>query len=243
MIDLAAAEWLKLRTTRLLAGTLPVAVGLSVAAVAGMVLSTHASPLASPDEVRRILSAAGAGAIVLLVVGILIAAGEHRHGTMADTYLTTPTRAPVIVAKLLVAGSLGAVVGIVAAVACVITGIAVAPTRDVSLPLDSADVWLALPATALYAGLFAVIGVAIGTLARNQVAAIAGALGWIAIVEHTLVNLVPSAGRWLPAGAGQAILRTPIDGLLDPPVAAAVLVAYAALAAAAAILIESNRDV
>jgi ABC-2 type transport system permease protein len=242
VIDLAAAEWLKLRTTRLLAGTLPVAVALSVAAVAGMVLSAHASPLRASDEVRRILSAAGAGAIVLLVVGILMAAGEHRHGTVADTYLTTPTRVPVIAAKVLVAGGVGAVVGVLTAGACVITGIALAPTRDITVPLDGSDVWLALPATGLYAGLFAIIGVAVGTLARNQVAAIAVALGWIAIVEHTLVNLVPNAGRWLPVGAGQAILRTPIDGLLDPPVAAVVLVASAALAVAAAMLVEGRRD-
>lgn len=40
MFDLIAGEWLKLRTTRLLYGTVPVAVLLSLAAVAGSVLAT-----------------------------------------------------------------------------------------------------------------------------------------------------------------------------------------------------------
>ena len=44
MTDLVAAEWLKLRTTRLLHGMIPVALAVSVAAVAGSVLATDLLP-------------------------------------------------------------------------------------------------------------------------------------------------------------------------------------------------------
>jgi ABC-2 type transport system permease protein len=84
--------------------------------------------------------------------------------------------------------------------------------------------------------------VALGALVRNQVAAVAGALAWLAIVEHTLVNLVPSIGRWLPVGAGQAILRTPLDGLLPPPAGIAVLTAYAVALSLTALRVEGSRD-
>jgi ABC-2 type transport system permease protein len=241
MTALIAAEWLKLRTTRLLVATLPIAAVLSVAAVTGMALSGHSDEAATAEGAQRILSVAGAGAIVLLIVGILISAGEHRHGTVTDTYLTTPQRQRVLTAKFLVAGSLGVVSGFTTAAACVLAAYGITEGRGSALLLDSGGVWLTLPGTAVYTGLFAVLGAAIGAIARNQVVAIAITLGWIAIVEHTLVNLIPTAGRWLPVGAGQAILRTPIDGLLSPPAAVAVLTAYTALAATAGVMIERSR--
>jgi hypothetical protein len=79
-------------------------------------------------------------------------------------------------------------------------------------------------------------------LIRNQVLAIAVALAWFAVIEHTLVNLVPDLGRWLPAAAGQAIVRTPIDGLLSPLAATAVLITYGAAIAAAGIRVAATRD-
>jgi ABC-2 type transport system permease protein len=243
MSDLVTAEWLKLRTTRLLHGTVPTAVALSLAAVAGMVLSSHGGELETADGVRRVFSVAGAGAIVVLVVGILISAGEYRHGTAGDTFLTSPQRNQVVAAKLAVAGVLGAGVGVVTAAACVAAAALVYRSESATLSLASADVWLAVPATAVYTALFAVLGVALGAVIRNQVVAVAGALAWLAIVEHTLVNLVPSIGRWLPVGAGQAIVRTPLDGLLSPPAGIAVLATYAAVVAAIGIRAEESRDV
>jgi ABC-2 type transport system permease protein len=242
MNDLVAAEWLKLRTTRLLFGTIPAAVALSLAAVAGMVLSSHSPELETAEGVRRVFSVAGAGAIVLLVVGILIAAGEYRHGSAADTFLTTPQRSRVLIAKLTVAAGVGAGVGAVTAVACVAAAALIYRQESATLAVGAADVVLTVPATVVYTALFAVVGVALGALVRNQVAAVAGALAWLAIVEHTLVNLVPSIGRWLPVGAGQAIVRTPIDGLLSPPAGIAVLTAYAVALSVTAIRVERSRD-
>lgn len=242
MNDLVAAEWLKLRTTRLLHGTIPAAVALSLAAVAGMVVSSHGRDLETTEGMRRVFAVAGTGAIVVLVVGILIAAGEYRHGTASDTFLTTPVRSRVLTAKLAVAAGLGGTVGFVTSAACIAAAALLYQSESATLTLTASDVWFTLPATALYTALFAVLGVALGSLVRNQVAAVAGALAWLAIVEHTLVNLVPSIGRWLPAGAGQAIVRTPLDGLLSPPAGIAVLVVYAAAVAVTAVRAEGSRD-
>lgn len=243
MNDLVAAEWLKLRTTRLLYGTIPAAVALSLAAVAGMVVSSHESALETAEGTRRVFSVAGAGAIVLLVVGILISAGEYRHGTAGDTFLTTPQRGRVVTAKLIVAGALGCIVGVVTATVCIAAAAVIYRSESATLSVADADVWLTAPATAVYTALFAVLGVALGALVRNQVAAVAGALAWLALVEHTLVNLVPSFGRWLPIGAGQAIVRTPLDGLLPPPAGIAVLAAYAVVVGCGGIRAEGSRDV
>jgi ABC-2 type transport system permease protein len=242
MRSLLSAEWLKLRTTRLLYGTIPAAIGISIAAVAGTILSGHAAELGSPDGVRRVFSVTGAGAIVVLVVGILIATGEFRHGTAVDTFLTTPRRRDVITAKLLTGAGLGLAVGVVTALAAIGTASLLYPQLGASFELLSREVWLSASGTLVYTTLFAVVGVSVGALLRNQVFAITGALAWIAIVEHTLVNLAPAIGRWLPAGAGQAIVRTPIDGLLSPLAGTAILAGYCAVIAVAGVRIETARD-
>lgn len=243
MIDLLAAEWLKLRTTRLLSGMVAAAVGISLAAVAGKVLTQEgATQLESAEGVRVTLSVTGTGAILVLVLGILISAGEYHHGTAADTFLTTPRRQQVLMAKLTVGASVGAAIGGIISLTALGLATLLYDLEGATFPVDGADVWLILVGTVVYAGLFAVLGVALGSLVRNQVLAVAGALAWFAVVEHTLVNLVPSIGRWLPAAAGQAIVRTPLDGLLSPLAATVLLVAYGAAVTVAGLRVAMGRD-
>lgn len=244
MTDLVAAEWLKLRTTRLLHGMVPTAVALSVVAVAGSIVVADRSDVAleTSEGLRRVLPVMGTGAIVVLIMGILIAAGEYRHGTAADTFLTTPQRHRVAAAKLMVAGGVGATVGTTISLACV-AGAAIAyEIKGVSLPLDEGELWLTLVGAVAYCTLFALVGAAVGTLIRNQILAVAGALAWIAVVEHLLVNLVPGLGRWLPAAAGQAIVRTPLENLLSPMTGLVMLAVYGAVIAVAGIRVTSVRD-
>lgn len=244
MTDLIVAEWLKLRTTRLLYGVVPATLAISLAAVAGSVLAADRSDvaLASSEGVRRILPVTGTGALLVLIAGILISAGEYRHGTAVDTFLTTPRRHRVVVAKLTVGAGIGAVSGMLMSVACVVTAAGLYQLKGAALPLGDGDLWLTLVGVVAYTTLFAVVGVALGSLVRNQVLAVAGALAWIAIVEHILVNLVPDLGRWLPAAAGQAIARTPLGGLLSPITGLGVLAAYAAVIAAAGMWLTKGRD-
>lgn len=243
MIDLLAAEWLKLRTTRLLQGMIPAAVAISLAAIAGTILTHDGGvPLESSEGVRRALSVTGSGAILVLVLGILISTGEYRHGTAADTFLTTPRRHRVLIAKLTVGAGIGVAVGAVISLAGVGMAGLLYNVEGATFPFDELEVWLTLVGSLAYTTLFAVLGVAFGSLVRNQVLAVAIALVWFAVVEHTLVNLVPDIGRWLPAAAGQAIVRTPLDGLLSPQAGTALLIAYGAAFTAAGIRVAATRD-
>jgi ABC-2 type transport system permease protein len=244
VIDLVAAEWLKLRTTRLLHGVVSASVAVSVAAVAGSVLAADRSDivLASSEGVRRILPVTGTGALLVLIAGILITAGEYRHGTAADTFLTTPRRHRVMAAKLAVGAGVGAATGMLMSLAAIAVAAGMYQLKGAALPVGEDELWWTLAGVVAYTTLFAVVGVALGALVRNQVLAVAGALAWIAIVEHIVVNLVPDIGRWLPAAAGQAIVRTPLDGLLSPLAGAALLAAYAALFAVAGTHFTAERD-
>jgi ABC-2 type transport system permease protein len=245
MGDLVSAEWLKLRTTRLLHGTVPAAVLLSIAAVAGSVLATDRAgvPLASTRGLERILSLTGTGALVVLLVGIVMAAGEHRHGTAADTYLTTPRRVRVVAAKLAVGAAVGLAIGAITSAACVGTAAVLFRLDGTAFPFDDRAVWLTLAGSLVYTTLFAVLGVALGTLIRNQVLAVAVALAWIGVVEHVLVNLAPAVGRWLPTAAGLALVRTPLDGILSPLAGAMVLALYTLAIGALGVRFAVTRDV
>lgn len=242
MIDLVAAEWLKLRTTRLLYGTIPAAVAISVAAVAGNVLAHEGDVLESSEGVRDALSVTGTGAILVLVVGIIISAGEYRTGTATDTFLTTPRRHRVLAAKLTIGAVLGLATGVVIAAAGLGMAAVLYRAESASFPIGSTDVWLTLVGTLVFTTLFAILGVSFGSLVRNQTLGIAAALTWLAVVEHALANLATDIGRWLPAAAGQAIVRAPLDGRLSPLAGTAVLAAYSAAIAVAGIRVAATRD-
>lgn len=243
MIDLVAAEWLKLRTTRLLYGSIPAAVALSFAAVTGAVLSADsATELESTVGIRDTLSVTGTGAILVLVVGIVISAGEYRHGTAGDTFLTTPRRHQVVAAKLTLGAAVGLAAGVISSLACLGIASLLYNLEGATFPFGDTEVWAILAGTLGYTTLFAILGVALGVLIRNQVLAISAALAWIAVIEHTLVTLVPDIGRWLPVAAGQAMVSTHLDDLLSPLAGTATLTAYAAVIAAASIGVAGTRD-
>jgi ABC-2 type transport system permease protein len=241
---LLAAEFLKLRTTRtpwaLLAAT-AVLTGLGVAS-AVLVGADADLGLDSERGVRSILAASASGAVFVLVLGIIISAGEYRMRTSVDTFLTTPKRWRVIVAKIATATLSGVGFGAVAAGAALLGAALAYRYKGFSFPLDSSQAWAGLGGAVLYATVFAALGAATGSLVRHQVAAIVGWLAWFAVVEHVMVGLLPEVGRWLPAAAGRALVRAPGEDLLSPGTAAAVLVGYAVVITTAAVITERYRD-
>ena len=95
---------------------------------------------------------------------------------------------------------------------------------------------------------YGVIGVAVGALVRNQIAAVVGVLVWMTAVEYTVIPAFPAVGRWMPLGATSALFQLGpsmgLDGkLLSASVAGLVLVGYTAAAVVLALLITPKRDV
>src|SRR5262249_24994760 len=137
----------------------------------------------------------------------------------------------------------GLAVGVITSIACVGVAVLLYGAKGTAFPFGDGEVWTTLAGALLYTTMFAVLGVAVGTLVRNQALAIAGSLAWIAIVEHILVNLLPDVGKWLPAAAGQAIVRTPLDALLSPLAGALVLGGYVVVVTLAGVRFVLTRDV
>lgn len=243
---LLRAEVSKLTTTRtwrwlLLATTL-----LALAATAGVVLSADSAhlDLNTTYGVRTVVHVATtSGSMFVLVLGIIGMAGEFRTGTIVDTLLSTPRRGRVIVAKLLTYAGVGLGFGCAAATVAVTAAIPLLASRGASLRLGEADVWLTLVGAIAWSGLYGAIGVSIGALARNQAAAIVGALAWIFVLEQVAINLFADAGRWLPASAAAALGRAPAKGLLSMAAGGAVLFVYAIVFALTAARLTMRRDV
>jgi ABC-2 type transport system permease protein len=245
MARLVAAEWLKLRTTRILWATVPTVVLLSAVAVAGLVLSSEAAGVALLEPTEGVRQAAlhltSTGAVLVIVLGITISAGEYRTQTATDTFLTTPRRSRLVAAKLAIGAILGLALGALGAVLGLPVAYLLFEADGTAFPAGSGEVWLTLGGVVLYASLFAILGVAFGSLVRNQVVAIVSALTFVLLLEQLLTQSGASVAEWFPGNAGAAVVRTPGE-FLEPGAGAALLLAYAMAIALAGLIVVVRRD-
>jgi ABC-2 type transport system permease protein len=246
--NLLRAELLKVRTTRLVFGLLTATVGMVALGAVGSILTAGdegTPPLETPEGVRNVFGNAGVASILLLVLGIIVVTGELRHGTITQTFLVTPGRPRVVVAKLAAMVVVGLAFGAVASAVNLAVALPWLAAEDVSLGGVAGDAATVLLAAVASIVLFGLIGVGVGALVRNQVAAIVIALVWQFLLEGLLVALLPAVGKWLPQGAARGMTRETLgDGSLLPPWAGGlVLAAYAAAFAAAGARLLVRRDV
>jgi len=192
--------------------------------------------LDSSEGVRTVITAGFSSGLLLVVIGILAMAGEFHHNTITATFLITPERRPVVLAKL----AASALVAVAIAGAASLLTLAVAlpwlSAKGVGLGAYAGDIGVVLLAVLAAAALCAIVGVGFAALLPNQTLAITTALVWILVVEaYLLVSLAPEIDRWLPNGASKAMTAdSALGGELLPMWAGALLFAAYALAFAAA---------
>ena len=245
-MPLIRSEFRKLGTVRgpwllLAAGPLVV-----VAGVTGLVQS--GGNVHDPAVQSKALAHVGLAAIFTLLFGILAVAGEYRHGTITDTYLSFPRRRQVVLAKLAVYGAVGGAAGLVSGAVAVAVTAAWWTAKGGTFTLSGAGTWPALGGGVAANVAFATIGVGLGALVRNLVAAVAAALAWIALVEGIAGQLVGTGlARWLPFYASEALDRAALTSsparLLPQWGGGLVLAGYAALFATVAVITTLRRDV
>ena len=253
MIRLVRAEWTKLLTTRvwlgLLLGACAMAGGFA-ALFTGFAGRTGNDGQALPDigtsAYEQAAFAVSANAtVLLLILGIIGMTQEYRHRTATPTFLTEPRRWRVIAAKL-IAYALVAVPFALAIVAVtVLVAVVYAGARGAA-PSLSTDNLQTLGASGLVLIVFAVIGVGLGALMRNQVGAIVGSLVYLYVIEPIIsaIGVLQGAYKWLPGGAVQAITSDfQAPDLLEPWQGVLLLLGYGLLAAVLGTLLAVRRDV
>ena len=236
MRNLIHAELLKLQTTRAFWAYIAFALAFVPVSIAlTMTVSNGSLFLDSNEGITAVFSAASAGGLLLLLLGITMMAGEFRHDTATPTFLITPDRRRVIAAKL----AAGSVVGVLATAVSSLLTLAIAlpwlAARDIDVDLLSAAVGAPILGGLIANGLGGAFGVGLGAVMPNQTLAITVVVVWTTIVEGLLVGFLPEVGRWLHTGAASALGGTwTAEGGLLPFWGAALVLTGCALASAAA---------
>ena len=246
MTALIRIELLKLRTTPAVWVAFGFTACITVASVFSSILlagQQGAPAVGTVGNLSKVFATGVVSSNVMLVLGIMITAGEDRHRTMLATFLAEPRRARVLLAKLSTAAGVGLAYGALTFALTLAVAVPVYATQGVhQFPVSITALWLG---TTLLTACFGSLGVALGALTRNTVGAVIGALAWVFLVEIAVLQpLLPSLAKWLPTGAAVA-LTTPAqlaDTHLPPGVAAFVLVGWAVAIALVASRLTLRRE-
>jgi ABC-2 type transport system permease protein len=250
MTRLVRAELTKLATTRLIYGLAAAmaAFGVLTVVVGATTAGQQGNPSLSADSFAMFIAAPVrhtllAGAALLL--GILGMTGEFRHHTVTQSFLVTPDRGRVVAAKL-VAYPLAAIalaLTTMAVTAAVAAGWLAA--KGITPSLLDARLGRVVGVALLAAGLCGLVGVGVGALVRNQVAALVGTLVWVLVVEGLLMSLLhaPSLGKWLPSAAAKAAITSPGGAQLSRLGGTLLLAGYALALALVGTRLVVRRDI
>jgi ABC-2 type transport system permease protein len=242
-----SSELLKLRTTRtfyaLVLSAVLLTSGLSVVAAA---LGTWRSGETAPGQ--DLVGFSFFGLAFAFVLGLLAVTTEFRHGTITPTLQAVPGRSRLVAAKVATHVLAGLVLGVLAVTLNLLLAEAVLSIRSIDSGTSAGDVVRWVGGLGLAAALFAGIGVGLGAIVRNQVAALVGGFAWLFVVEP-LLGAIPTVGD----GVGRFGLGGLSDGLdrfngrgddvLGQLPAALVLAAYVVLFAAVGAALLRRRDV
>jgi ABC-type transport system involved in multi-copper enzyme maturation permease subunit len=217
-------------------------------AVAGQVGSAADDERSTVDFQVGLADSVGITVILAIILGIMVITTEFRHGTTTPTFLAQPRRERVIAAK----------VTATAIVAIAFAFLSLLVTAAVALP------WLSIVGATSHAGegevlaqvaqaffavlMWALMGVAIGTVVHSQVAALVGTLVWIFLGETLLWGLfglidIDGAAAYLPFRALDGADGTGGDDLLGYWPAVAVSFGWIALFLLAGAARTLRRDI
>ncbi|MDG4767610.1 ABC transporter permease subunit [Solwaraspora sp. WMMD406] len=219
------------------------------------------------DEVLSVVSEAPAlaanlytngqffGLLVVMLLGVIVVTNEYFHQTATTTFLTSPRRTEVVLAKLAAASLLGFVFWLITTVLNLIAGALVLATFDIGTQFGSAVVWEAVGLNGLAYLLWAIFGVGFGVLIRSQLGATVSAIllylgGYLgtAIILATLASRFGdwvSDLQWLVPSIASQLMVAGTDLPDSPPrwTGALILIGYALLTGFVGTVITRRRDI
>jgi hypothetical protein len=243
--DVAAAEWIKLRTLRstfwCLALTGVITVGIGVLATTLVAARwTHLDPgfRANFDPVRQSLTGLLFGQLTLGVIGALCVSSEYSSGSIRATLCAVPRRPLVLVAKVLVYGALALAFSEILLFGTFLLGQAILSGAAPHATLSQPGVARAVAGGGVYLTLLGLLAMGLATIIRHTAGAISAFVGLLLVVPLILQafpsSVVNAVGRFVPANIGASV--TSIAGRagflghhsFSPGTGLLVLAAYAA---------------
>ncbi len=269
MIATVRAEWIKLRTTSIpwvLAGIALVITGLLIlvyfinhganggpgsggpGGLAGGFGPPDPNVPHTVQQLRDLIGRGIAGYIFALLLGVLIITVEFRHKTVTTSFLVTPHRPRFVIGKLVMAALAGAVLAVILLAATIIGGGIALSAKGGSFSAMAHQIGAVAPGMILVFVLFALLGVGVGSLVTNQVAALIVCLGWFLIVENIIEGIWSGTTKWLPSGAAAAAAnvsggRNASAGLFNWWQGSLLILAYGLVFAIVGSAVLTRRDI
>jgi ABC-2 type transport system permease protein len=195
------------------------------------------------------------GVLIVMLLGAIVVTNEFYYQTATSTFLVTPVRERVVLAKLAASVLLGLAFWLGTTILNLIAVPFILRSMDLGAQLGDPAIWRAIGLNALAFALWAILGVGFGVLIRNQLAAtltlsityVIGNFG-ASLVFFLLTQYV---AQWIsklqvivPTVASQLMIAgTDLPG--NPPrwVGAVVLIGYATIAGVIGTAIMRRRDI
>jgi ABC-2 type transport system permease protein len=235
---LIRGELIKLRTTRTALGF---AAGVALVTLAIVLLTILAGdPRTIPDK-RSALAVGSTISVLLLLFGVVGAGAEYRHRTLAPALLVAPARARLLSSRIVAYAVAGLLMGVAMTAVAFAIGLPLLSGQP-GPSLRGVDYLRAGGGSLLTIVLTTILGVGVGTLVGNQIAAVIGSLVWLFILEP-LSNLVGSTSKFTIGQTATAITGDTGGQTLPWAAAVAVLVAWTLLFVVAAMLVDRRRDI
>lgn len=232
MSALLTGELIKTVTTRTLFGYAVIGVALAVGNVLILTLSEDLATVADKQEAIAGLP------IMLVLFGLVGAAGEYRHGTAAPAVLAAGRgRGRLLLARAGAYAVAGLAVGALTAGATLALGLPLLGSEP-GPGVGSGEIASVAVGSIIGAGLCAIMGAAAGALVRVQVV---GALILMFVVTPLLNIVNETAVEYTPFGAAVVLAGDP-KGSLSWGGAGLVVAAWTVALLLAAILVERRRD-
>jgi len=237
MTALIRGELIKTVSTRTLLGYAATGAAL---AIANVVIVTQASgDLVTVSDKQEAIAGLP---IIVLLFGLVGAAGEYRHRTAAPAALAAGQhRALLLLARAGAYALTGLAIGALMVAVALVLGLSLLPAHP-GPGLGAHDVALVAAGSLLAAALSAIMGVAVGALVRNQVAGVVGALILAFVVSPLIAVIDETAVEFTPFGAAFALAGDPQAGTLSWGGDALLLLAWTLPLLLAAVVTERHRD-
>lgn len=252
-MNLLRSEWTKLRSVRSTWITALSAVGsgvaLSVLSASALLGSTPADLPDGWDPTAASLKGFLFAQLIVAMLGALSITPELGTGMIGTSLAFVPSRSRLLAAKTAVVGGIGLAIGL--ATTILSFSVVQLMLRNAGLPYATPGdpgVARALAGATLFLTLVAILGVAVGTLARSTTSSLAVLVGTLLLVPALGPGLPGAVGDWFarfwPITAGQAAYTViPADGMVAPAIGLLLLAVTAAATGAASHIAFRTRDI
>ncbi len=249
-LDLLASEWTKFRSVRSTYWSLLVAVVTPIGASALVTFAFAHQPASAgppPDPLLPEVLSLEYAVIAVSVLGVLAFSAEYSTGLIRTTFAAAPRRRAVLAAKAVVLGTVTLAAGEVVAFVSFFLAQAILSGQHLGVSLARPGVPGAVLAAGLLLCVCTLLGLALGAIIRHTAGGIAATIAVIVLPGIVALLPAPWSGRigrfTLLEAARQVTALHPAANLFSPGLSLLVVLAWPAVALAAAAVLITRRDV